>query len=460
LGALERTLLSRLNDDAPEKSYTKRLFSDDDLLSKKIMEEASELCAAETKDDIAFEAADLIYFALVKCIKNGVRLKDVENALDTKALKVTRRKGDAKPNAPQPPTTTNGTNGTAQPSHANTATNTPHMNGVNGITPTTNGVHAVNGVNGHLRSTPPQPSAPISAPNLAKDAPSTGRISMRSVLLSDITPEKREALLQRPVLKSEAMIPKVQPIVNQVREKGDSALRELTAKFDRANLDQVIIRPPFFNPNSTKCLDGKVEIDLDPEVRKAIDTAYGNVRQFHAAQVGNAPLVVETMPGVVCQRFAKPISRVGLYVPGGTAILPSTALMLGIPAQVAGCKEIVVATPPRPDGTISPEVLYVAHIVGATGLLKSGGAQAVAALAYGTETVPKVDKIFGPGNQWVTAAKMLVQMDSDAHVAIDMPAGPSEVLVSIHWNTFVSVELLTRSLFSRLLQTNPPIQRS
>ena len=140
-------------------------------------------------------------------------------------------------------------------------------------------------------------------------------------------------------------------------------------------------------------------------------------------------MVVETMPGVVCSRFARPVARVGLYVPGGTAILPSTALMLGIPAQVAGCKEIVIATPPRPDGSISPEVMYVAKLVGASAILKAGGAQAVAALAYGTQSVPKVDKIFGPGNQWVTAAKMLVQNDTDALVSIDMPAGPSEVLV-------------------------------
>jgi phosphoribosyl-ATP pyrophosphohydrolase/phosphoribosyl-AMP cyclohydrolase/histidinol dehydrogenase len=122
---------------------------------------------------------------------------------------------------------------------------------------------------------------------------------------------------------------------------------------------------------------------------------------------------------------------VGVYVPGGTAILPSTAIMLGVPAQVAGCKEIVLATPPRPDGSISPEVLYVAQLTGVTCILRAGGAQAVAAMAYGTKEVPKVDKIFGPGNQWVTAAKMLVQNDTDALVAIDMPAGPSEVLVSV-----------------------------
>jgi phosphoribosyl-ATP pyrophosphohydrolase/phosphoribosyl-AMP cyclohydrolase/histidinol dehydrogenase len=173
-------------------------------------------------------------------------------------------------------------------------------------------------------------------------------------------------------------------------------------------------------------------MQIEASVRDAIDKAYANILKFHEAQLDRDTLVVETTPGVVCSRFARPIARVGLYVPGGTAILPSTALMLGIPAQVAGCKEIVLATPPRPDGSVSPEVMYVASLVGASAVLKAGGAQAIAALAYGTETVPKVDKIFGPGNQWVTAAKMLVQNDTDALVSIDMPAGPSEVLVRVY----------------------------
>jgi len=217
------------------------------------------------------------------------------------------------------------------------------------------------------------------------------------------------------------MITKVKPIVDHVRAQGDAALIELTAKFDKAQLDSVVTSPPF----------APETMQLDGAVRAAIDVAYANIRKFHEAQASADTLVVETMPGVVCSRFARPIARVGLYVPGGTAVLPSTALMLGIPAQVAGCHKIVLATPPRSDGSISPEVMYVAHLVGASAVLKAGGAQAVAALAYGTQTVPKVDKIFGPGNQWVTAAKMLVQNDTDALVAIDMPAGPSEVLVSL-----------------------------
>jgi phosphoribosyl-ATP pyrophosphohydrolase/phosphoribosyl-AMP cyclohydrolase/histidinol dehydrogenase len=151
-------------------------------------------------------------------------------------------------------------------------------------------------------------------------------------------------------------------------------------------------------------------IALDDATRAAIDCAYENIYTFHCAQLDRRPLVVETMPGVKCSRFVRPIERVGLYVPGGTAMLPSTALMLGVPAKVAGCREIVLACPPRKDGTVAPEVAYVAHKVGASRIVLAGGAQAVAALAYGTESVPKVDKICGPGNQYVTAAKMLAQV--------------------------------------------------
>jgi phosphoribosyl-ATP pyrophosphohydrolase/phosphoribosyl-AMP cyclohydrolase/histidinol dehydrogenase len=159
-------------------------------------------------------------------------------------------------------------------------------------------------------------------------------------------------------------------------------------------------------------------------------------------------LVVETMPGVTCSRFSRPIERVGLYVPGGTAILPSTALMLGVPAQVAGCKKIVIASPPRADGSITPEIVYVAHKIGAESIVLAGGAQAVAALAYGTESVTKVDKILGPGNQFVTAGKMMVANDTSAGVSIDMPAGPSEVLVIADATAnaaFVASDLLSQA---------------
>lgn len=376
IAALQRTLQSRLAS-APEGSYTQRLFKDPQLLRAKIMEEADELCRAESKEEVAFEAADLLYFALTRCVAAGVNIADVELALDKKAKKVTRRPGNAKAQWVE------------NPKPATTA----------------------------AKATPKPTTASIDP-----DAP----IRMRSYDLSTASLEQRAAFLRRPVLKSDEMIAKVKPIVDDVRKRGDAALLELTAKFDKAQLTSTVIFPPF-SPET---------MQLEPKIKAAIDVAYANVHKFHAAQIKGDTLVVETMPGVVCSRFSRPIARVGLYVPGGTAILPSTALMLGVPAQVAGCKEIVIATPPRLDGSISPEVMYVAHLVGASALLKAGGGQAVAALAYGTETVPKVDKIFGPGNQWVTAAKMLVQNDTDALVSIDMPAGPSEVLVSrILWLT-------------------------
>ncbi|PBK72678.1 histidine biosynthesis trifunctional-protein [Armillaria solidipes] len=391
LQALETTLLSRLAS-APEGSYTKRLFNDPQLLRSKIMEEADELCSAETKEDVAFEAADLIYFALTKCVAAGVTIADIERSLDKKSKRVTRRPGNSKPqwaSASQPPKT---------------------------------------------RSTE-KPLLPASSvPPVDPDVP----IRMRASDLSTISARERAQLLRRPVLKSDEMIEKVKPIVSEVRARGDAALLEFTAKFDKARLESTCIFSPF-SPDT---------MQIDPDIKAAIDQAYANIRKFHEAQSSGSHLVVETMPGVVCSRFARPIARVGLYVPGGTAILPSTALMLGIPAQVAGCKEIVLATPPREDGSISPEVMYVAGLVGASTVLKAGGAQAVAAMAYGTDTVPKVDKIFGPGNQWVTAAKMLVQIDTDALVSIDMPAGPSEVLVIADHTAnpaFVAADLLSQA---------------
>jgi phosphoribosyl-ATP pyrophosphohydrolase/phosphoribosyl-AMP cyclohydrolase/histidinol dehydrogenase len=378
--ALESTLRSRLAS-APEGSYTRRLFEDPSLLRSKIMEEADELCTAQTSEEMAFEAADLLYFVLARCVAKGVGIAEIEDSLDRKARKVSRRPGNAKPQWTQP----------------------------------------VAAASSAAASKPLEPTPVVASTAPSRKVDPDAPISMRTFELSALVKSDREALLRRPVLNSGEMISKVKPIVDDVRTRGDTALLELTAKFDKAKLENTVIRPPFA-PES---------MVVDESVRKAIDQAYANIRMFHEAQFEKSTMVVETMPGVVCSRFARAISRVGLYVPGGTAILPSTALMLGIPAQVAGCKEIVLATPPRADGSISPEVMYVAQLVGASAILKAGGAQAVAAMAYGTETCPKVDKIFGPGNQWVTAAKMLVQNDTDALVSIDMPAGPSEVLVSL-----------------------------
>ena len=378
LAALEMTLLSR-RETAVEGSYTRRLFEDPNLLGAKIREEAEELIEAKSKEDIAFEAADLIYFAMTRCVAQGVSLADIEAVLDRKAKKVSRRPGNAKPKYVAKPVSTPVTN--SQPL---------------------------------VKAPPTDVAGPI-----ATELPSQP-IQMRLANLDGINSGQRSQLLRRPVLRSDEMIAKVKPIVDDVRQRGDKALVELTTRFDKAQLSTPTVFAPF-SPES---------MDIPEDVRAAIDVAYKNIYAFHAAQAEKAPMVVETMPGVTCTRFARPIARVGLYVPGGTAILPSTALMLGIPAQVAGCKQIILATPPRLDGSVSPEVAYVAKLVGASAILKAGGAQAIAALAYGTETVPKVDKIFGPGNQWVTAAKMLVQNDTDALVSIDMPAGPSEVLVS------------------------------
>ena len=377
LAALEKTLQARL-ESAPDGSYTARLFKDLALLKSKIMEEAEELCQAITPEEIAFEAADLIYFALTRCVAGGVSVADIERSLDSKARRVTRRKGDAKPQW---------------------ASATPEV----------------------IKPLPPKPQsipAPPPPPQGVETDPSEP-IRMCTYDLSKISSSQRAELLRRPVLRSAEMMAKVQPIVEEVRLKGDAALLNLTAKFDKVALQSPVLLPPY--PPELMM--------LSDDVREAIDKAYSNIYKFHKAQVKDDPLVVETMPGVVCSRFARPVARVGLYIPGGTAVLPSTALMLGIPAQVAGCHKIVFATPPRRDGTLSPEVVYVAHLIGASVILKAGGAQAVAALAYGTESVPKVDKVFGPGTQWVTAAKMFVQNDTDALVSIDMPAGPSEVLV-------------------------------
>lgn len=404
LAKLESTLQSRM-ENAPEGSYTKRLFTDEKLLRAKILEEAQELCDAESKEEIAFEAADLLYFALARCISKGVGMKDIERALDAKSLKVSRRPGNAKPAFEE-------------------KVNGSETGGVKSVT---------NPITKSTETVVPQskPTEPVPASFPTTEKPSEPSIKMRSVTLSSLSPTEVKKLLLRPVLNSLSMIDKVKPIVARVRTEGDAGLKAMTKQFDKADLESNILRPPFATPSSDV---------LPTNVKEAIDAAYENVRKFHAAQVDGKTLEVETMPGIVCSRFARPIARVGIYVPGGTAVLPSTAIMLGVPAQVAGCKEIVLATPPRPDGSISPEVLYVAKLAGVTCILKAGGAQAVAAMAYGTEEVPKVDKIFGPGNQWVTAAKMLVQNDTDALVGIDMPAGPSEVLVRPPHFILLSVE--------------------
>ena len=408
MSKLQKTLQSRKRS-APEGSYTARLFNDPKMLNAKIMEEASELCEAKTKEEVAAEAADLIYFALTKATAAGVSLEDVERNLDLKSVKVKRRKGDAKGlYAEKFGVTANGA-----PSTANGA-------------PTKEEVREAEG----------KPKAQQDP--AGKDA--NGRICMRRI---DTTKESQATIdeaLKRPSQRAtEKIMNIVQPIIKDIQARGDTALLEYTHKFEKAtSLTSPVLKAPF--PANL--------MQLPPETIEAIDTSYENIRKFHAAQREEKPLAVETMPGVVCSRFARPIERVGLYVPGGTAVLPSTALMLGVPAMVAGCKKIVLASPPRADGSLTPEIVYVAHKVGAESIVLAGGAQAVASMAYGTEQVSKVDKILGPGNQFVTAAKMLVSNDTTAGVSIDMPAGPSEVLVIADETAnpaFVASDLLSQA---------------
>lgn len=223
-------------------------------------------------------------------------------------------------------------------------------------------------------------------------------------------------------------------MLDAVEKDGDVAVKKYTEKFDGVKLDSVVIDPK------------KIEVELDPEIKEAIDIAFDNISRFHQAQFPE-PLEVQTMPGVRCMKVARPIERVGMYVPGGTAILPSTAMMLAIPAMIAGSTTKVLATPPKKDGTVAPEIIYIAQKAEVDQILLAGGAQAVAAMAFGTESVSKVDKIFGPGNQYVTAAKMMLQ-NSEAQIAIDMPAGPSEVLVIADAQAnpaFVAADLLSQA---------------
>ncbi|KAJ0667299.1 putative histidinol dehydrogenase [Helianthus annuus] len=240
--------------------------------------------------------------------------------------------------------------------------------------------------------------------------------AMKSYKLSDLTQREVESLKARPRIDFTSIFSVVQPIVDDVRVRGDDAVKEYTSRFDKVQLENII-------ENVNELPDP----ELDEAVRESFDVAYDNIYAFHAAQKP-VEKVVENMKGVRCKRVARSIASVGLYVPGGTAVLPSTALMLAVPAQIAGCKTIVLATPPSSDGSICKEVLYCAKKAGVTHILKAGGAQAIAAMAWGTQSCPKVEKIYGPGNQYVTAAKMILQ-NSEAMVSIDMPAGPSEVLV-------------------------------
>ncbi|RKE56745.1 histidinol dehydrogenase [Sphingobacterium detergens] len=228
----------------------------------------------------------------------------------------------------------------------------------------------------------------------------------------------------------------VQDIIQQVRVQGDTVLREYAAKFDKVQLDKLFLDEEDIDELATT---------IHRDQQRALEIAFQNIHRFHSTQL-KRERTVETMPGVKCWREIRPIEKVGLYIPGGSAVLPSTLLMLGIPARIAGCKEIVVCSPPQSNGKINGFVAYCLKLLNIKRIYLVGGAQAVAAMAFGTQSIPKVDKIFGPGNQFVTKAKSIIQ--GLTNVSIDMPAGPSEVLVIADETAnpaFVAADLLAQA---------------
>lgn len=243
------------------------------------------------------------------------------------------------------------------------------------------------------------------------------------------------SLLQRPAFETAQLNDKVRAVLDDIKANGDAAVQKYTAQFDKVELDNMLV-------SNDEIAAGAAQ--LNPELKKAIESAAANIRKFHEAQRFETK-VIETTPGVKCWQKSVGIEKVGLYIPGGTAPLFSTILMLAIPANIAGCREIVLCTPPQKDGNLPNEVLFAAQLSGITKIFKIGGIQAIGAMAYGTESVPKVFKIFGPGNQYVTAAKQLVSMND---VSIDMPAGPSEVAVMADETAnpaFVTSDLLSQA---------------
>ena len=259
---------------------------------------------------------------------------------------------------------------------------------------------------------------------------------MKTYNYSDLSSSEINTLVQRNVDPANEVRDIVEEILANVKLHGDTALFDYALKFEHVLLDKLYL---------TKSELTELANGVSTEQKAALDTAYKNIYAFHQTQLKTEDRV-ETMPGVTCWRELRPIEKVGLYIPGGTAVLPSTFLMLGIPARIAGCQEIVVCTPPSKDGKVNPFIAYVALLLNVDKVYLSGGAQAIGAMAYGTETIPKTDKIFGPGNQFVTKAKTIIQ--STTTTAIDMPAGPSEVLVIADETTnpvFIAADLLAQA---------------
>lgn len=257
---------------------------------------------------------------------------------------------------------------------------------------------------------------------------------MRSVVWQSLSEAQQESILERPAITEGANITAaVAQVIAKVRSEGDAALFELTEKFDRVKPASLRVSREEMDAAAAR---------LSETMKQALEQAYNNISKFHKAQKAQ-PIKVETMPGVVCEQVTRPINKVGLYIPGGSAPLPSTVLMLGVPAQIAGCRKVVLCSPPP----IADEILYVAKLCNIDEVYNLGGGQAIAAMAYGTETVTKVDKIFGPGNAYVTEAKRQVSNDFRG-AAIDMPAGPSEVLVIADDTAdadFIAADLLSQA---------------
>ena len=248
-------------------------------------------------------------------------------------------------------------------------------------------------------------------------------------------PQQWNEILSRPTRDSSEVFRAASRILDDVKEEGDAALLRYEEKFDKVRLKGLRVAPSSLN---------SAKNELSDNLRQAINLAYNNIRTFHEAQRFR-PIKVSVRPGLTCEQRAVPIESVGLYIPGGTAPLFSTVLMLAIPAKLAGCRRVVMCTPPASDGNVHPAILYAAHVSGIREIYKVGGAQAIAALTFGTKTIPRVNKIFGPGNPYVTAAKQLATLRG---VAIDMPAGPSELAVLADESArtdFVAADLLSQA---------------
>lgn len=261
---------------------------------------------------------------------------------------------------------------------------------------------------------------------------------MKRLIWNQLEPAAMAAALRRPAQASSATAREsVASIIAEVRAGGDAALLELTQRFDRCALETLRVSEDEF---------AAAEASLSDELKQAISAARARIEAFHRAGAPQ-PMRLETAPGVLCERILRAVTRVGLYVPAGGAPLPSTALMLGVPAQIAGCRQVILCTPPRSDGRCDEAVLHAARLCGIRNVFKLGGAQAIAAMAYGSESVARCDKLFGPGNIWVTEAKLQVAADPGG-AAADMPAGPSEVLVIADHDAdarFVAADLLAQA---------------